>query len=91
MQGKEMFEADKYPRATYWGRLADFVDGRPTRVVGDLTLHGMTRPLTLTIDAFKCMPHPVFKRDDFGMTAGKDYGFSMDVALRIQVEAIQAQ
>jgi polyisoprenoid-binding protein YceI len=104
MQGKEMFEADKYPRATYKGRLVDFVDGRPTRVVGDLTLHGITRPLTLTIDAFKCMPHPVFKRevcgadalatfkrDDFGMTAGKDYGFSMDVALRIQVEAIQAQ
>ncbi len=104
MQGKEMFEADKYPQATYKGRLADFVDGRPTRVVGDLTLHGITRPLTLTIDAFKCMPHPVFKRevcgadalatfkrDDFGMTAGKDYGFSMDVALRIQVEAIQAQ
>jgi len=103
-QGKEMFEADKYPQATYRGRLADFVDGRPTRVVGDLTLHGITRPLTLTIDAFKCMPHPVFKRevcgadalatfkrDDFGMTAGKDYGFSMDVALRIQVEAIQAQ
>ena len=104
MQGKEMFEADKYPRATYRGRLADFVDGRPTRVVGDLTLHGITRPLTLEIDAFKCMPHPVFKRevcgadalatfkrDDFGMTAGKDYGFSMDVALRIQVEAIQVE
>jgi polyisoprenoid-binding protein YceI len=104
MQGKEMFEADKYPQAIYKGRLADFVDGRPTRVVGDLTLHGITRPLTLTVDAFKCMPHPVFKRevcgadalatfkrDDFGMTAGKDYGFSMDVALRIQVEAIQLE
>lgn len=104
MQGKEMFEADKYPQAVYKGRLADFVEGKPTRVVGDLTLHGVTRPLTLTIDTFKCMPHPLFKRelcgadalatfrrDDFGMTAGKDYGFSMDVALRIQVEAIQAQ
>ena len=104
MQGKEMFEADKYPQAIYKGRLADFVDGRPTQVVGDLTLHGITRPLTLEIDAFKCMPHPVFKRevcgadalatlkrDDFGMTAGKDYGFSMDVALRIQVEAIQVE
>ena len=104
MQGKEMFEADKYPQAVYKGRLADFVEGKPTRVVGDLALHGVTRPLTLTIDTFKCMPHPLFKRelcgadalatfrrDDFGMTAGKDYGFSMDVALRIQVEAIQAQ
>ena len=104
MQGKEMFEADRYPQAVYKGRLAEFVDGRPTQVVGDLTLHGITRPLTLEIDAFKCMPHPVFgrevcgadalatfKRDDFGMTAGKDYGFSMDVALRIQVEAIQVE
>ena len=104
MQGKEMFEADRYPQAVYKGRLADFVDGRPTQVVGDLTLHGVTRPLTLEIDAFKCMPHPVFrrevcgadalatiKRDDFGMNAGKDYGFSMDVALRIQVEAIQVE
>jgi len=104
MQGMEMFEAGKYPRAIYRGRLADFVDGRPTQVVGELTLHGITRPLTLEIDAFKCMPHPVFKRevcgadalatfkrDEFGMTAGKDYGFSMDVALRIQVEAIQVQ
>ena len=104
MQGKEMFEADRYPQAVYKGRLADFVDGKPTRVVGDLTVHGITKPLVLEIDAFKCMPHPVFKRDvcgadalatfkrdDFGMAAGKDYGFSMDVALRIQVEAIQAQ
>ena len=104
MQGKEMFEADRYPQAVYKGRLAGFVDGKPTRVVGDLTLHGITKPLGLEIDAFKCMPHPMlkrevcgadalatFKRDDFGMTAGKDYGFSMDVALRIQVEAIQAQ
>jgi len=104
MQGKEMFEADKYPQAIYKGRLAGFVDGRPTQVVGDLTLHGITRPLALAIDAFKCMPHPMlkrevcgadalatFKRDDFGMAAGKDYGFSMDVALRIQVEAIQVE
>ena len=104
MQGKEMFEADRYPQAVYKGRLAVFVDGSPTRVVGELALHGITRPLTLKIDAFKCMPHPLFKRelcgadalatfkrDDFGMTAGKDYGFSMDVALRIQVEAIQVE
>jgi len=102
-QGKELFESDKYPTAHYAGKLAGFVDGAPTEVVGRLTLHGITRPLTLKIDSFKCMPHPVFKRevcgadalatfkrDAFGMDAGKDYGFSIDVTLRIQVEAIQA-
>ena len=103
-QGKELFETAKYPQATYTGKLVDFVDGAPTRVSGKLTLHGITHPLDLKINSFKCMPHPVFKRevcgadalatfrrDAFGMDAGKDYGFSMDVTLRIQVEAIAAK
>ncbi|KRE99989.1 polyisoprenoid-binding protein [Frateuria sp. Soil773] len=101
-QGTELFESDKYPTAHYVGKLAAFADGAPGEVVGKLTLHGVTRPLTLKIDSFKCMPHPMlkrevcgadalatFRRDDFGMAAGKDYGFRMDVTLRIQVEAIQ--
>jgi polyisoprenoid-binding protein YceI len=100
-QGKELFETAKYPQAIYNGRLAGFVDGKPTRVDGTLSLHGVTRPLQLKINSFKCMPHPMlkrevcgadalatFRRDTFGMDAGKDYGFSMNVTLRIQVEAI---
>jgi polyisoprenoid-binding protein YceI len=55
----------------------------------------------LKINSFKCIPHPMLKRelcgadaittirrDEFGISAGKDYGFSMDVVLRIQVEAV---
>ena len=93
----------KYPQVTYSGPLAAFVDGRPTRVDGALTLHGVTRPVTLTIERFKCMPHPMlqrevcgadgfgtFERDEFGLTAGKDYGFGMTVTLRVQVEAVLA-
>ena len=29
-----------------------------------------------------------FNREDFGLGAGKDWGFKMDVQLRIQVEAV---
>lgn len=103
-QGKDLFETAKYPQARYTGKLVDFVNGAPTRVTGKLTLHGVTHPLDLKIDSFKCMPHPVFKRevcgadalatfrrDTFGIDAGKDYGFGMDVTLRIQVEAIGAK
>ena len=99
--GKDFFETAKFPKASYKGTLADFRNGAPTRVVGDLTLHGVTQPVELTIDSFKCMPHPMLKREvcgadatghfdrsKFKLDAGKDYGFSMDVALRIQVEAI---
>jgi polyisoprenoid-binding protein YceI len=94
----------KYPTATYKGKLAKFVNGAPTEVQGDLTLHGVTRPVTLTIHSFKCMPHPMKKkefcgadasasinREDFGITWGKSFGFKMDVKLAIQVEAYPAQ
>jgi polyisoprenoid-binding protein YceI len=102
--GAQFFDSKKFPKATYKGRLDGFVEGQPARVVGELTLHGVTRPVLLKINAFKCVPHPMlkrelcgadalgtFNRDEFGLDAGKDYGFRMDVTLRIQIEAIQAE
>ena len=103
-KGKDFFDVAKFPTATYKGTLVDFVDGAPTRVAGTLTLHGVSRPMDLKIGLFKCIPHPIFKRElcgadatgtfdrsAFGLDAGKDYGFSMDVGLRIQVEALRDQ
>ena len=70
-------------------------------VTGTLTMHGVTKPLDLKILSFKCMPHPLLKRevcgadalgtlnrDDFGIDSGKACGFGMTTTLRIQVEAI---
>ena len=102
-RGADLFDVAKYPTAVYKGKLEGFVDGAPTKVVGELTLHGVTKPLELKINSFKCIPHPLhkprelcgadalatFQRDAFGMDAGKDWGFAMDVTLRIQVEAVQ--
>lgn len=100
----ELFDTGKFPTATYKGKFADFVAGAPTRVDGELTLHGVTKPLSLKIAKFKCIAHPMlkrelcgadasasFERDQFGMAAGKEYGFSMKVDLRIQVEAVAAE
>ena len=100
-RGKELFEADKYPKAHFKGTLEGFADGAPTKAVGTLEMHGKTNPVTLDIRKFKCIPHPMYKREvcgadiyatidreQFGMDAGKAYGFSMAVDLRIQVEAI---
>jgi polyisoprenoid-binding protein YceI len=101
-RGTELFDVARYPQAIFNGRLEGFAAGVPTRLAGELTLHGVTRPLVLQVNAFKCIPHPIFKRelcgadatgtfqrDAFGLDAGKDYGFSMDVDLRIQVEALR--
>jgi polyisoprenoid-binding protein YceI len=103
-RGSDFFDTRKYPTAHFSGRLDGFVDGAPRRAVGELTLHGVTRPIVLTLETFKCMPHPIFKRDwcgadasatlnreEFGMPMGKEYGIKMEVGLRIQVEAVAAR
>jgi polyisoprenoid-binding protein YceI len=102
-RGPEIFDSAKYPTATYKGTLGGFKDGTPTVVTGELTLHGVTKPLTLSLGSFKCMMHPMLKREvcgadalgtfnraDFGVNYGQDYGFKQQVQLRIQVEAIKA-
>ncbi len=103
-KGDKFFDVTNNPKATYKGQLTGFVNGAPTKVNGELTLRGITKPVVLTINAFKCVPHPLLKRElcgadatatfnraEFGLDAGKDWGFKMDVALRIQVEAIRAE
>ncbi len=100
----DMFDVEKFPTITYKGKLAKFKDGKPTEVQGDLTMHGVTKPVILQIRSFKCMQHPMKKkefcgadaagkinRDDFGVSFGKDFGFNMDVTLAIQIEANAAE
>ena len=98
-----MFDVAKYPTATYTGKISAFKDGMPTQVQGTFTLHGVTKPLTLTINSFKCVTVPMDKKEhcgadasaslnraDYGIAYGDKYGFKMDVKLKIQVEAIRA-
>lgn len=97
----EIFDTAKFPTATYKGKLV-FKGDVPTSVNGELTLHGVTKPVTLTINKFKCIQHPMlkrevcgadasatFKRSDFGVSYGESYGFNMDVKLAIQIEAVK--
>ena len=99
-QTADLFDVAKYPTATYTGKLAKFQNGAPTEVDGTLTLHGVSKPVTLKINSFMCKDHPMKKkefcgadatatlnRDDFGVDFGKQMGFKMGVTLRIQIEA----
>jgi len=102
LKSNEFLDVEKFSTATYKGKITKFKDGAPLEVQGDLTLHGVTKPLTLTVRSFKCMPHPMkpgkevcgadahgtINREDFGMTWGKDFGFNMKVGLDLQVEAL---
>ena len=99
----DMFDVAKFPTATYEGKFTKFKDGAPTEVDGTLTLHGVTKPVKLTINKFLCKQNPMSKKDtcgadasgslnraDFGISYGQAYGFDMGVQLQIQVEAIKA-
>ncbi|MDB5974997.1 MAG: polyisoprenoid-binding protein [Nevskia sp.] len=101
LQTDQFFDSTKFPQATYKGTIK-FEGDKPVSVVGSLTMHGVTKPLTLTIDSFKCMPHPMLKREvcgvdaigefdrsDFGVDFGKAYGFSMKTRLLISAEALK--
>ncbi|AJX17835.1 yceI-like domain protein [Burkholderia sp. MSHR3999] len=101
LQTNEFFDVAKYPEAVYKGTVK-FKGDKPAEVVGNLTLHGVTKPLTLKIDSFKCMPHPMlkrevcgidavgeFNRDEFGLDYGKQYGFKMQTKLLITAEAVK--
>ncbi|CAG9249324.1 polyisoprenoid-binding protein YceI [Paraburkholderia unamae] len=98
----EFFNVAQFPTATYKGTRIVFDGDKPKEVIGELTLHGVTRPLKLEIESFKCVQHPVlkrevcgveaeaeFNRDDFGMDMGKKYGFKMKTKLHIQAEGIK--
>jgi polyisoprenoid-binding protein YceI len=97
----DMFDVAKYPTATYKGKLV-FKGDVPTAVDGELTLHGVTKPVTLHINQFKCIQHPMLKREvcgadasasfsraDFGIDYGVKMGFKQEVKLAIQVEAVK--
>jgi polyisoprenoid-binding protein YceI len=100
-KGPDMFDVAKYPNATYKGKIV-FKGDAPSTVDGELTLHGVTKPVTLHINQFKCMQHPMLKREvcgadasatfnraDFGVDYGVKMGFKPEVKLAIQVEAVK--
>jgi polyisoprenoid-binding protein YceI len=96
----DFLDVAKFPTASYKGKLTEWKGDAPTAVDGELTLHGVTKPLKLAIHSIKCMPDPMlkvescgadasasFNRDDYGVDGGKAWGFQMFVRLAIQVEA----
>jgi polyisoprenoid-binding protein YceI len=103
VSGPEILDAVRFPTATYKATLGGFKNGAPTLANGTLTLHGVTKPLVLKIDSFKCMQNPMTKKDvcgadaigtfnraDFGVNYGQQFGFKQEVVMHIQVEAIKA-
>ncbi len=93
------FNVAEFPDATYKSSKFNFNGDNLESVEGSFTLLGVTKPLKLNVTAFKCMPHPFFKKDMCVANAAtsfmrSDYGMktyiglvSDEVKLTFSVEA----
>lgn len=102
LRGPQFLDSAKYPTAMYRADIVKFKSGKPVAAVGTLTLHGVTKPVRVKIDSFKCIADPfaknvercgadasaVIDRSAFGVGAFAKMTGS-EVRLEIQVEGIR--
>ncbi len=103
LQAADFFDTAKYPTITFKSDKMAFRGDQPVSLVGDLTIKGVTKQVTLDITHFKCQPHPMLKveacganattqikRSDFNMGKNAPY-VSDEVTLTLAIEAVKAQ
>lgn len=69
IQDVDFFDTAKYPTITFKSNSVKFEGDKIVAVDGNLTIKGVTKPVTLTVVSFLCMPHPMLKKDACGATA----------------------
>ena len=91
----------KHPTATFKSTQVTFDGDKPVTIDGELTIKGVTRPVTLTVNHFATMPHPMMKKDAIGANAttkvkrtdfnmGKNAPYVGDeVTIDIAIEAVK--
>jgi polyisoprenoid-binding protein YceI len=80
LRSPDFFNVTEFPTLTFKSTKVVFKGDMPTAIEGNATLLGVTKPLTLQVENFKCGPHPAtkkamcggnasgtIKRSDFGM------------------------
>ena len=103
IQAADFFDTANHPTITFKADKMAFRDDQPVSLVGDLTIKGVTKPVTLTITHFQCNIHPMLKVEACGANAttqikrsefnmGKNAPFVSDeVTLTLAIEAVREQ
>ena len=101
LKGEDFFNVEKFPTITFKSTAFKFDGDKPASIDGNLTIKGVTKPVTLTVTSFLCMPHPLAKKDACGanattkikrseFNAGKYAPYvSDDVTITVAVEAFK--
>jgi len=101
LRAPDFFNVEKFPAMTFKSNNVQFNGDVPVTAAGELTLLGVTKPLTLTISRVVCAQHPFYKKEDCGaeitgVLKRSDFGMTKylpavgdEVTLHIQVESIR--
>jgi polyisoprenoid-binding protein YceI len=69
IQAEDFLDTAKYPTATFKSTNVVFEGDKPKTIEGDLTIKGVTKPVTLKVNHFTTMTHPMLKKDAIGANA----------------------
>lgn len=103
LKNADFFNVEKFPDMTFKSTKVEKTGDKTGKITGDLTLLGVTKPVTLDVTFNKADKHPMadeyhagftaegtLKRSEFGMS----YGLPMvgdDVKIHINVEAVREE
>ena len=105
LRSPEFFNVEKFPQITFRSRSVKRTGPQSGDILGDLTMHGVTRPITLHVKLvtpinetnrtrWAVTTEPISRRDFnlmFASGAEAVSGISQTVAINIQIEAKRAQ
>ena len=100
LRGPDFFDAAKYPDITFKSTKVELTGDKTAKVTGNLTMHGVTKPVTLDVTLLAAGPYPLdknvtaagfnatttIKRSDFGINAYVPM-ISDEVKITISTEA----
>lgn len=101
IQGEDFLSTAKFPKASFTSNKVKFEGDKVVSIDGTLTLKGVSKPVTLAVTSFMCMPHPMLKKDACGANATttvKRTDFNMgkhapyvgdEVTITLPIEAIK--
>ena len=105
LRSPEFFNVEKFPQMTFRSRSVKRTGPQSGDILGDLTMHGVTRPITLHVKLltpvnetsrtrWAVTTEPIARRDFnlmFASAAEAVSGISQTVAINIEIEAKRAQ
>ena len=101
LRSPDFFNVEKFPAMIFKSKSVKYNGDVPASADGELTLLGVSRPLTLSISKVVCAQHPFYKKEDCGAEISgtlkrSDFGMKKyvpavgdEVTLRIQVESLK--